>query len=127
MIRPLKIENWLKEKDIVWAKSRSKNEYIKPAYDDEEDDEENQEEIDEEEEKNDNPACVGRITYKFPSYKSVIIKVEYLKNKKRLYTFSQFYKDIKGNRCETGFSASSEDEFIAECERRQIAEYVFGE
>lgn len=123
MIRPLQIENWLKEHNLNWTKSRKKEEYLDPDdYEYEDYEEGQQEEVDSSIEDN----TVGRLTYKFQNFKSVIITVEYLKNKKRRYVFSNFYKDCKGNRCETGFSSETEEEFLEELNRRQIAEYIFG-
>ena len=123
MIRPLQIENWLKEHNLNWTKSRKKEDFIDPdEYEDEDYEESQQEEADSSIE----DTAVGGLTYKFQNFKSVIITVEYLKNKKRSYVFSNFYKDFKGNRCETGFSMETEEDFIEELNRRRIAEYIFG-
>jgi hypothetical protein len=126
MIKPLLIEEWLKNNNIAWTKSRSKGAYI------------NTKELSELEEEEDipqqvsilddgEPVCLGRLTYKFNAVKSAIIKVEYMSNRKRIYTFSEVYKDAKGNLCETGFTTNTEESFVEECERRQLAIYVFGE
>jgi len=129
MIKPLLIEEWLKENNIAWTKSRSKGAYINTKELEElEEEEETTPQISFLDEDNTNePVCLGRLTYKFNAVKSATIRVEYMSNRKRIYTFSEVYRDVKGELCETGFTTETEESFVDECRRRQLEIYVFGD